>query len=82
MNWTKRIIASFLCFLILAITIPNLGRIDLVTHTAHYGWPEALCIAVILAPLILILVGVNRLKIVEGIGWVMLIILLALRFTT
>jgi hypothetical protein len=68
--------------LILAITIPNLGRIDVATQTARYGWPDAVCIAVIVAPLVLILAGINRFKIVEGIGWGLLIILLALRFTT
>jgi hypothetical protein len=81
MRTAKRILAGFCCLLVLAITLPNLGRPELVTHTIRYGWPDVLCVGVILMPLVVVLVGINRSKIIEGIGWALMVVLLALRFS-
>jgi hypothetical protein len=77
----RLVLATFICLLILAITLPNLGRPELSTHTIKYGWPDGLCIAMIVAPLILILAGAAKSRLAEGIGWALLLILLVLRFT-
>jgi len=74
-------VALFFCLLILAITIPDLGRPELSTHTVSYGWRDGLCIAMIITPLVLIVVGARRWRIVEGIGWALMVVLLALRFS-
>lgn len=74
----RRIASVFLCLLILAITIPNSGRIDRVSHKVYYVWQDLLWIAIVITPSIIILSGINRSKVVEGIGWVLMAILLGL----
>jgi hypothetical protein len=81
MRTAKRILAGFCCLLVLVITLPNLGRPEFVTQTVRYGWPDVLCVGLILLPLVLVLVGINRSKIIEGIGWVLMVVLLVLRFS-
>jgi hypothetical protein len=73
--------ASLLCLLILAATVPSLGhhvRSTRRTLTVEYGWHDALWILMIVAPLVLVLFGVFRSRTVEGIGWAWLILLLVL----
>ena len=75
--------ATLICLLVLAITLPNLGRPDLSElppHKIKYGWPDALCIAIIVAPLLLVFVGAARSRTAETVGWVLLLVILALRF--
>jgi len=67
-------VALLCCVIILAITIPNLSGLEI--------WQDALSIGMILVPLVLILVGIGRSRITEAIGWVLMVILLALRFST
>ena len=74
-------LASVLCLINLAVTIPNLGRMDEGTHTIRWGTEDMISPAVILTPLILIFVGYGRSKIVEGVGWLSLIAMLLLRFS-
>ena len=74
----RRITSICLTLLILAITIPNLGRVNLATHTVHYVWQDLLWVAIVLVPMILILAGAKRSKLLEGIGWILMSILLAL----
>jgi hypothetical protein len=47
-------------------------------HKIEYGWPDALCIAIIVVPL-LVFVGAARSRTTETIGWVLLLIVLAVR---
>jgi hypothetical protein len=81
MKIARYILAGLCCFLVLGITLPNLGRIELPTHTIRYGWPDVICVAVILLPFAVVVVGINYSKVVEGIGWVLMGLLLALRFS-
>lgn len=78
----KRLISIFLCLLILAATIPNLGRIDPVSHKIYYVRQDWYWIAMVITPMILILLGINRSKVLEGIGWVLMCILLAMVIAT
>src|SRR5882757_5598760 len=81
--WLHLTGATLICLLVLAITLPNLGRPDLSDLSAHrikYGWPEALCVSIILAPLILVFIGAGYSRRTESVGWVLLLIVLALRF--
>lgn len=78
---TKRLLAAgFICILILATTIPDLGSIALPDHTIGYGWKDAAAIAIIVAPLILIFIGAACSRVAEYIGWALLLILFLLRF--
>ena len=72
--------ATLICLVILAITLPNLGQIDLASHTTTYGVPDGVCIAVVICPLILIFVGAARWEMAECIGWALLLVVLFLRF--
>jgi hypothetical protein len=84
----RLVAASFVCLLILAIAIPNLGEIVRPNTKIKegsqivYGWHDALCVAIILAPLILILIGVARSRIIECVGWVLLLIVVVLMFSS
>ena len=69
--------AACIDLLVLAITIPNLGS---VTHKIGYGWRDVTCIAGIVAPLIIILIGAACSRVTEYVGWALLLILLILRF--
>ena len=64
-----RIVASFFCVLVLAIAIPNLGSVTLPNHRIGYGWRDALSVAVMIVPLIVIIVGAICSRVVEYIGW-------------
>jgi len=77
----RRIASICICLLILAITIPNLGRINLATHTVYYVWQDALWVVIVLVPMILTLTGINRSKALEGIGWVLMSILWVMVFS-
>jgi len=77
----RRIASICICLLILAITIPNLGRINLATHTVYYVWQDALWVVIVLVPMILTLAGINRSKALEGIGWVLMSILWVMVFS-
>ena len=82
-GWNKTLrlgLASLICLLILAITIPNLGRIDAATHTIKHGWYDGVSIGIITAPLALIFIGAAWSRVTERVGWVLLLILLVLRF--
>src|SRR5438045_3626463 len=74
--------ASVVCFFVLAVTAPNLGRVDLSNHKITYGWPDVLCVVVILAPLVLIFVGATRSRLTEYIGWTLLAVLVVLRLVS
>ena len=64
-----RIVSSFFCVLVLAIAIPNLGSVTLPNHRIGYGWRDALSIAVMATPLIVIFVGAICSRVVEYVGW-------------
>jgi hypothetical protein len=74
----RRLTPIVVCLLILAVTIPNLGRIDRVSHMVYYVWQDLLWIAIVITPPILILLGINRSKALESIGWVLMSILLVM----
>ncbi|HEX5219897.1 MAG TPA: hypothetical protein VFZ59_10040 [Verrucomicrobiae bacterium] len=64
-----RIVATCCCLLVLAIDIPNLGSVTLPNHRIGYGWRDALSVAVMIIPLIVILVGAICSRVVEYVGW-------------
>ena len=68
--------AGVLCLLVLAATLPSLP----ISTTGRYGWPDAICIAVILCPLILVLISAGRSPNAERVGWVLLLALFGIRF--
>jgi hypothetical protein len=72
----RRIVSVCLCLLILAVTIPNLGQINLAGHKVYYVWQDALWVGIVFVPMILILAGINRSKILEGVGWVWMAIVM------
>src|SRR5258706_11991696 len=73
--------ASFICLLILAITGPDLGSVTLPNHKIGYGWKDAICVSIIVAPLIPIFIGASFSRAgVEYLGWALLLILLVVRF--
>jgi len=74
-------LASVLCLINLAVTIPNLGRMEEGTHTLRWRMEDMASMAIILTPLILIFAGYGRSKIVEGVGWLSLIAMLILRLS-
>ena len=77
----RLLVAAFLSFLVIATTLPNLGHIDPTTRRVARDFADLWPIAVFLAPLLLIYVGVYySSKIAEGIGWVLLSLVVFLRF--
>jgi hypothetical protein len=66
--------------LILAIAVPSLGSVSLPNHRIGYGWKDALAIAVIIAPLVLVLIGAARSQTMERLGWFGLWVLLVMGF--
>ena len=80
--------ASLVCLFILSITLPNLGRPVRPNPAIKqgwqvvYGWQDALCIAIIIAPLILIFIGAARSRAAEYVGWVLLLTVVILRFVS
>jgi hypothetical protein len=81
-------LAALICLVILAVTIPDLGRVNFSNMASQggkaggitYGWQDGMCLFIIVAPLVLIVVGIMRSKIAERVGWVWLLIVLVLRF--
>jgi hypothetical protein len=71
------IVASFVCVVILFLVVPSLGSVSLPNHKIGYGWRDALSVGIILAPLLVILIGVSRSNIIEVIGWVLWFALVA-----
>lgn len=74
-------LASLLCLLTLAVTIPNLGHLEEGTQTIRWGIEDVVSVIIILTPLLLVFVGYDRSRIVEGVGWLSLIAMLILRFS-
>ena len=74
----RLIVASFVCLLILAIAVPSLGSVSLPNHKIGYGWRDALSVATIVAPLVVILIGAACSKITEVVGWVLLFVVVVL----
>jgi hypothetical protein len=70
--------ASFLCFVNLAITLPNMRTVS--NHQVSCGPGTAAYLAFFVAPLILVFVGMKWCRLVEEIGWALLIVFLAARF--
>ncbi|HEX5219895.1 MAG TPA: hypothetical protein VFZ59_10030 [Verrucomicrobiae bacterium] len=64
-----RIVATCCCLLVLAIAIPNLGSVTLPNHRIGYGWSDALAVAMMIIPLIVIFVGAIYSRVVEYVGW-------------
>jgi hypothetical protein len=77
---TRLVVASLICLLILAITIPNLGTITLPNYKIGYGWRDVMSIGIIVVPLLLIFVGAACSRMTEYVGWALLLILFILRF--
>ena len=65
----RRILSICLTSFTLAIVMPNLGRINRVTHAVYYGWQDFLSLLIVLVPMILILAGIKRSEVMEGVGW-------------
>jgi hypothetical protein len=77
----QRILACVICLVVLGILFPNLGRYD--HETIRYGWKDALWICIVIAPLgMIIWGGMKRSNVVEGIGWVIMMIFLLLIFAS
>jgi len=72
--------ASAVCLFILAVMIPSLGSVSLPNHKIGYGWRDALAVAIVLTPLVLILVGAAFSQITEIIGWSLFFAVLFLCF--
>ena len=64
------------CALVLAVAIPNLGSVSLPSHRIGYGWRDALSVAVMVAPLVVIFIGAICSRTVEYVGWALALILL------
>ena len=77
----RLIVASFVCLLILAIAVPSLGSVSLPNHKIGWGWRDALSVATIIAPLVVILIGAACSKVTEIVGWVLLFALVVLCIT-
>jgi len=80
---SRLIAATLVCLIVLGITFPNLGRPDLSGLSPRrivYGWPDALCIAIIIVPLLIVFLGAAFSLVTETVGWVLLLAILALRF--
>ena len=76
----RLVVAACINLLILAITIPSLGSVPLPGHKIGYGWRDAAAVAGMVAPLIVILIGAAWSRVVEYIGWALLLILLIMLF--
>lgn len=79
-GWARVAAAALLSFLFLAILIPNTGRIvvDLSTTPPTYNITErpqqiAMLVAMLLVPLACIFFGVRRFRVLEFIGWFLLV---------
>jgi hypothetical protein len=70
--------ASLLCFLNLAIVLPNLKTYS--NHQFSYGPGTAYVLAWLFSPLIPIFIGAACCRLVEEIGWALLILFLAMQF--
>jgi hypothetical protein len=70
--------ASFLCLLNLAIVFPNLKTYS--NHQFVYPPGTVAYVAFFFAPLVLVLIGMRWCRLIEEIGWALLIVLLAVLF--
>ena len=75
-----RCVSSLFCLFVLAVAIPNLGSVTLPNHKIGYGWRDAFAVAVMIAPLIVIFIGVIYSRAVEYVGWVLAFVLLVWMF--
>ena len=64
-----RVVFSSCCALVLAVAIPNLGSVALPNHQIGYGWRDALAVAILVIPLIVIWIGAIYSRVLEFIGW-------------
>jgi hypothetical protein len=71
-----RIVSAWCGVLVLAIAIPNLGSVTLPNHRIGYGWRDALSVAVMIIPLIIILIGAIYSRVAECVGWALAVGLL------
>jgi hypothetical protein len=74
----RLVAATVLCLVKMTIVLPNLFTYS--NHQFSYESGSACCIAWMVSPLILIFVGAVRSRLVEEIGWTLLILVLAARF--
>ena len=73
-----RYVASLVCLFVLAVTIPNLGSVyTSEPQVMGYGWRDALAVAIMISPLIIIFVGAIYSRVVEYVGWALAFGLLA-----
>ena len=75
-----RCVSSVFCVFVLAIAIPNLGSVTLPNHRIGYGWRDALSVAIMIAPLIVIFTGAIYSRVVEYVGWALAFVLLVWMF--
>jgi hypothetical protein len=66
---SQLVAASVVCVFILAGLCPSLGSVSLPNHKIGYGWRNALAVAIVIAPLVLILIGAAFSRITEIVGW-------------
>jgi hypothetical protein len=71
-----RIVSAWCCVFVLAIAIPNLGSVTLPNHRIGYGWRDALSVAVMSIPLLVIFAGTIYSRVVEIVGWALAVGLL------
>ena len=72
--------AGVLCLLLLAITLPNLGHAVLPDGSRGYSWRDGMAIALIVAPFLFVVIGAGWSRLIECMGWAVLLLLLVLRF--
>ena len=75
-----RCVSSLFCVFVLAVAIPNLGSVSLPNHRIGYGWRDALSVAIMFAPLIVIFIGAICSRVVEYVGWALAFMLLIWMF--
>jgi len=68
-----RIVSACCCLLVLAITIPNMGTVILPNHQIGYGWRDLLSVFAMVVPLFVIFVGAISSRVVEYVGWALMI---------
>ena len=64
-----RCVFSLFCVFVLAVAIPNLGSVTLPNDRIGYGWRDALSVASMVIPLIVIFIGAIYSRAVEYLGW-------------
>jgi len=71
-----RFVSSLFCLFVLAVVIPNLGSVTLPNHRIGYGWRDALSVAIMITPLIVIFIGAIYSRVAEYVGWALAFVLL------